>query len=210
MTTFPAFASAFEIYPKEGEAFEHLSSLLGKLTRVHFALCVNDPAVNRGQMGSDFDEALKKALLDAGAQPFDLNLPSEILQEFDFAFAYDGCKVAVEIEKTNREKILRDVLKCHMYLHSGADFAIVGLPKNYAHTHGVWNLFDFGVERFRECQTYGFGTPDKFGRILLLGFDQYDAVSNQLLGKATRQEMRARANTQQAHSDGAYSMHDQP
>ena len=194
MTTFPAYASAFEFYPQEGEAFEYLSPLLSGLARVQFALCVDDPSVNRGQMESDFDEALKKALLAAGAQPFDLKLPPQIRQELDFAFTYGGRKVAVEIEKTNREKILRDVLKCHMYLHSGADFAIIGLPKNYPHTGGVWDLFSFGVERFRECKTYAFGTADKLGKILLLGFEQYDAASSQPLSKATRQEMRTRAN----------------
>jgi hypothetical protein len=29
--------------------------------------------------------------------------------------------------------------------------------QHYAHKHGVWNLFDFGVERYNECRTYGFG-----------------------------------------------------
>jgi hypothetical protein len=80
-----------------------------------------------------------------------------------------------------------------MYLHAGADFAIIGRPRNYPHTHGVWNLFEFGVERFCECQTYGFGTPDKLGRILLLGFTKFDTASNVALSTKIRRWMRKQA-----------------
>lgn len=190
MTNFPAYASNFEIYPRDGDVFQKLSPLLQKLNRVEFTLRVNDPTVNQGQMDSDFDTELEKAFLANGAMPLVLPLPENIPQELDFAFSFSGKSVAVEIEKANREKILRDILKCHMYLHAGADFALVALPKNYSHKHGVWNLFAFGVGRFSECATYGFGTADKLGRILLLGFEQFDALTNKPLSKLTRLEMR--------------------
>jgi hypothetical protein len=80
-----------------------------------------------------------------------------------------------------------------MYLHFGADFAIVALPKNYPHARGVWNLFDFGKQRLKECNTYGFGTAENLGRILLLGFQQFDAATNELLSVETRQRMRDHA-----------------
>jgi hypothetical protein len=196
MTTFHAYAANFELYPNEGEAFRHLSPLIGGLKRINFSLRVDDPSVNQGQMVSDFDGELEKTLLTLGASPFDLRLSSEIPQELDFALVFGARVVAVEIEKANREKILRDILKCHMYLHSGADFAIVVLPKNYPHTHGVWDLFEFGVQRFNECKTYGFGTADKLGRILLLGFEQFAASTNEPLSQKTRQEMRKEAAAQ--------------
>jgi hypothetical protein len=195
MRTFLAYAANFELYPKAGEAFEHLSPLLDGLRRIEFVLRVVDPSVNQGQMASDFDEQLEKALLARGAKPCDLRLPTEIPQELDFAFALGGRLVAVEIEKANREKILRDILKCHMYLHAGAHFALVVLAKNYSHKHGVWNLFDFGVQRFSECKTYGFGTTDKLNRILLLGYEQFAASTDKPLCKVTRQEMRTEAAT---------------
>jgi len=198
MTTFLAYASDFQVYPDRGEAFDYLSRLLGGLRRVEFTLRVDDPSVNQGQMTSDFDKAMERAILADGAKPFDLKLPSHVPQEYDFAFTYSGRTVAVEIEKTNREKILRDMLKCHMYLQSGADFAIIGLPKNYPHAHGVWNLFEFGTDRFRECNTYGFGTPDKLGRILLLGFTQYAAISSQPLSRTTREMIRRKADAGEA------------
>lgn len=193
MTIFPAYAANFELFPSVGEAIPHLSPLLGRLKRVDFVLRVADPSVNQGQMDSSFDEGLEKGILALGASPFDFRLPRGIPQELDFAFAFAGYKVAVEIEKANREKILRDILKCHMYLHSGADFALVVLPMNYPHKHGVWNLFEFGVQRFKECMAYGFGTPEKLGRILMLGYQQFEASTNELLSTKTRQRMRQQA-----------------
>jgi len=193
MTSFQAYAAEFELYPQKGEAFQCLLPLLSRLKRVDFTLRVDDPSVNQGQMISSFDEELKKTLLAHGAESLNLQFPPNISQELDFAFMFMGRRVAVEIEKTNREKILRDILKCHMYHYFGADFAIIGLPKNYPHTHGIWNLFEFGVNRISECKTYGFGMPDRLERILLLGYSQHDTSTNQLLSKQTRQQMRSKA-----------------
>jgi hypothetical protein len=193
MIAFPAYATNFELHPKDGEAARHLTPLLGGLGRIDFAFSVADAKVNQGQTACDFDDALEKALHARGATTFTSSLPSGIPQELDFAFTFDGKTVAVEIEKANREKILRDILKCHVYLCAGADFAIVGLPRNYAHKHGVWDLFKFGVERYNECRTYGFGSAENLGRILLFGYEQYDTTTNRLLSKVTREEMRRKA-----------------
>jgi hypothetical protein len=198
MTTFPAYADNFELYPKDGEAARHLAPLFRGLSRVDFSFSVDDPNVNQGQMASSFDTALERALQAGDATPFKLSLPPGVPQELDFAFSFGGRTVAVEIEKANREKILRDFLKCHIYLHAGAHFAVVALPRNYAHKHGAWNLFQFGMERYNECRTYGFGTSENLGRILLLGFDQREAATNRLLSKTTREEMRTKAAAQQA------------
>jgi len=198
MTTFPAYANNFEVYPKDEEASRHLAPLFNGLSRIDFSFSVDNPRVNQGQMVSSFDTALESALRAGGTTPFRLTLPPGVPPELDFAFAFGGRIVAVEIEKANREKILRDFLKCHIYLHAGAHFAVVALPRNYAHKHGVWDLFEFCVERYDECRAYGFGTADKLGRILLLGFDQLEAATNRLLSKATREEMRTRAAAQQA------------
>ena len=193
MTVFPAFARDFELHPKRGTAFEHLEQLFRRLDRVDFVLRVQDAAKNQGQMESDFDQKLELALRSLGTVSWPIILPSEVPQELDFAFSYSERTVAVEVEKSNREKILRDILKCHIYLQSGADFAIVALPRNYPHTHGIWNLFEFGAQRFNECQNYGFGTPDKLDRILLLGFTQFDASTGEPLTMMSRQRMRSAA-----------------
>src|SRR6266436_5008614 len=135
MTTFSAYANNFELHPKDGHAAQHLSPLFNGLSRIDFSFSVDDPTVNQGQMASDFDARLESALRSRDTTAFDLALPPGVPQELDFAFNFGGRTVAVEIEKANREKILRDILKCHIYLHAGADFAVVVLPRNYAHKH---------------------------------------------------------------------------
>lgn len=196
MMTFAAYATGLQLFPEMGEAFDHLSPLVRQIQRVEFMLRVADPDVNQGQMDSNFDSRFEDAFTEGGCQRHHLALPPGVPQELDFAFSYAGKSVAVEIEKANREKILRDILKCHMYLHAGADFALIVLPRNYPHKHGVWNLFDFGVRRLNECRTYGFGTPDRLGRIALLGFTQHELATDAPLSTLTRQRMRIESSTQ--------------
>ena len=83
--------------------------------------------------------------------------------------------------------------RCVFSFHAGATFSLVGLPKNYAHSHGIWNLYEFGVQRFSECLKYGFGTPDRLGRILLFGFEQFCAITDLPLSQKRRAEMRKQA-----------------
>lgn len=193
MIDFPVYASHFQMFPSEGAAYTHLQNLLTSLDRIDFTLQVNDPSKNSGQMVSDFDDKFQKALLSNGAVDHRLSLPLDIRQELDFSITYQGHSIAVEIEKTNREKILRDILKCHMYLHQGADFSLVVLPTNYPHTQGMWDLFRFGSGAFGQCMKYGFGTSDKLERILLLGYTQYDNSTQRPLDTETRQRMRESA-----------------
>ncbi len=194
MISFPAYAKNFELYPKDGHATQHLAQLINILERVDYTFQVVDPTKNQGQMVSDFDSKLAAALHSCGASTYDLALSADVPQKLDFAFTFGGQTVAVEIEKTDREKILRDLLKCHIYLHAGAWFAMLVLPRNYPHKVGIWNLFKFGVERYEECLKYGFGSLEKMERIVLLGFDQYDAETHSLLDTDVRQHWRNRAN----------------
>lgn len=191
-----AYCSDIELYPTDNLAHQRLKGILADLGRINFKFQVYDPNVNQGQMTSDFDKVLERAILSQGASTYGLNLPPDVPQELDFAFRYDGSIVAVEVEKTNREKILRDILKAHIYLHCGADFALLALPKNYPHRHGVWNLYEFGVERFRECRKYGFGVEERLGRIILLGFMQFDAKTRQPVDAAWRAKVRQMAKSE--------------
>ena len=193
MMDFPVYASHFQLFPPEGKAYNHLQNLLTSLERIDFTLQVKDPSKNSGQMISDFDLQLQKVLLSHGAVNFNLPLPPDIRQELDFTITYQGSSVAVEIEKTNKEKILRDILKCHMYLYYAADYSLVVLPTNYPHKHGIWDLFRFGSEAFTQCKQYGFGTSDKLERIILLGYTQFDASTQKSLDTDIRQQMRETA-----------------
>jgi hypothetical protein len=193
MMTFPAYARNFELYPKNGAAFQHLSPLLSRLSRVEFEFRIVDPSANQGQLTSDFDDAFEKAVLRLGVSILNLKLPTTIRRQLDFAFSSNGHRVAVEIEKTNREKILRDILKSHIYLYSGVDFSLIVLPKNYPHKLGIWDLYHFGAQQLHDCITYGFGTADKLERILLMGFESCSALTDEPHSVRTRQAMRAEA-----------------
>jgi len=193
MIEIKAHCSGIELYPTDSLAHESLKGVLSGIGGFDYVFRVNDPNVNQGQMTSNFDDQLEQAILAQGASAHSFSLPAEIPQQFDFAFRCDDSIVAVEVEKTNREKILRDILKAHMYLHSGADYALLALPKNYPHTHGIWNLYEFGVQRFRECRTFGFGVEDRLGRIILLGFEQFDAQTQKPLDRNWRAKVRQMA-----------------
>lgn len=195
MKTFAAYADGFELYPPTGAASESLAPLIGKLGKVAFELKVKS-AVNQGQLESDFDERLAESFLGAGCSTAPAGFVSGIRklgirQQLDFAFAWDGKTVAVEVEKANCEKILRDLLKCHQYLAAGADFAVIVLPRNYPHRHGVLDLFSFGKERLDECVKFGFGQPALLGRMALLGFTQHCATRGVAFTQAMRAEMRS-------------------
>lgn len=190
MIEIKAHCSGIELFPTDNQAYGSLKRILSGIEGFNYVFRVDDPNANQGQMTSDFDQRIEQAILSQGASTHRFDLPTAIAQQLDFAFCYNDDIVAVEVEKTNREKILRDILKAHMYLYSGADYALLALPKNYPHSRGVWNLYEFGVKRLSECKTFGFGTYDKLDRILLLGFEQLDAETNRPLDTAWRTKIR--------------------
>jgi hypothetical protein len=87
-----------------------------------------------------------------------------------------------------------------MYIHAGANFALVVLPTNYPHKLGVWDLFGFGVKQLKACVTYGFGTEDKLGRILLMGFETCGASTGEPHSVRSRHAMRASISGQLSQS----------
>jgi len=75
-----------------------------------------------------------------GASVFQLSLPKNIRQRDDGGFSVNGHRFAVEIEKTNKWKILHDIFKFHMYMHfDEVNFCLLVLPKSYPHAIGKWN-----------------------------------------------------------------------
>ena len=115
---------------------------------------------------------LRANLLAGGGQLTQLTLPKSILKEFDFSFSFRKKVVVVEVEKANREKILYDFLKFHMYLRHGADFGLLFVPKNYPHSSGEWKLFHWAKTRYQQSHDFGFGSPDILNRILIVGYEQ--------------------------------------
>jgi hypothetical protein len=171
-------ASRFETYPATSSAFGALRPLLNRCDEVRFSGRIGEK--NNNQITLDFDDRLRDVLCGLGATEAELSLPEGVAKEYDFAFDFAGHRVAVEVEKANREKILYDILKCHMYLSGDAAFALLVLPKNYPHRHGEWNLFATGVNCYRQCLDYAFGTRETFDRILIVGYDQATADGERL------------------------------
>lgn len=163
-------ARHFELFPKDSTAYRELRPLLVACKEVRFPYSIGDR--NSNQFTLEFDDKLKAQLITCGAVEAQFEMPAEIKKEYDFAFSFAGKLVVVEVEKANREKILYDYLKFHMYLKSGADFSILFLTKNYAHRLGEWDLFDWSVKRYRQCLEFGFGNSQLFDRMLLVGYEQ--------------------------------------
>jgi hypothetical protein len=139
-------ACNFEFFPQGSKVNEFLRPLLDGCVEIRFPYSIGER--NSNQFTFDFDSRLKANLLASGGQLTQLTLPKSILKEYDFSFSFNGKVVVVEVEKANREKILYDFLKFHMYLRHGADFGLLFLPKNYPHSSGEWRLFDWGKTRY--------------------------------------------------------------
>jgi hypothetical protein len=167
-----AISYDLELHPRSGPSHELLEPLIRELSEIEFTFRQPNLNANQGQIVSDFDSALEQSFRVAGAKASSHMMKGDFGQKLDFLFSYRGKNVAVEIEKTNREKILRDILKCHIYLKHGVDFALIALPRNYVHARGTWDLFDFGKKRYNECLKYDFGSSTSFDKIALLGYSQ--------------------------------------
>src|ERR1051325_4511140 len=111
-------ARHFSCYPTDSPAYERLGPLFAAIGDVRFPVTIGTR--NNNQLTYCFDPQIKSKLLAAGAASTELPLPREIRQKYDFAFAYQNHKVVVEVEKANWEKILRDLLKFHIYFKYGA------------------------------------------------------------------------------------------
>jgi hypothetical protein len=157
-------------YPETSSAFDALWPLLKRCVDVRYTGRISEK--NSHQVTLDFDDRLRDVLWRNGATEIALSLPQGMRKEYDFAFDFAGHRVAVEIEKTNKWKIFYDILKCHMYLRRDATFALLVLPKNYAHGGDEWDLYTDGVNWYRQCLESGFGTRETFDRILIVGYEQ--------------------------------------
>src|SRR6266545_6151864 len=161
-------ARNFECFPVGLPANALLRPLIAGLKEVRFPVTVGER--NSNQLAYHFDRPLKCRMLARGAVEATLDLPPETRAEYDFVLTLAGKQVVVEVEKSNWNKILYDFLKFHMYFRNGADFSILFLPKNWPHAHGEENAFDIGLNRYKQCLDFGFGTSDLFDRILIVGY----------------------------------------
>ncbi|MGB6947090.1 MAG: hypothetical protein WBE37_32125 [Bryobacteraceae bacterium] len=82
-----------------------------------------------------------------------------------------GNAVVVEVEKANREKILRDIVKMLLFFEARqADLAVLMCPRNYVHRRGVWRVFDTARQVLRAFVRVTELPEAKVKRLALIGF----------------------------------------
>lgn len=150
------------------EGLEYEGSILGK--------------ANSYQVNLHLDGKLHEQLCSSGLKCSStpgLDIPREVAravgQKADLLvqIPVTGNRIVVEIEKANREKILRDVVKMLLFFDADqADLAALVCPRNYVHNGGVWNLFETAHQVLRAFIRVT-GLPEsKANRVALIGFTQ--------------------------------------
>ncbi|GEP45869.1 hypothetical protein [Brevifollis gellanilyticus] len=163
-------AQDFIVYPDDTPLSKTLRPLFAAANGFSFPIVIEEK--NSNQFTFDFDQTLAKQLALHRAAPTTLSLPKEVRKELDFAFTYEGNIVAVEVEKSNSDKILYDFMKFHIYLSHGATAAVLILPRNWPHRSGEVNMFKNAVHRYNLCREHGFGAPAFFDKCLIVGYEQ--------------------------------------
>ena len=83
-------------------------------------------------------------------------------------------KVVLEIEKTNKKTVWFDFIKLWMFLESqDVGAGVLVCPSNYAHTIGVWSVFDEACRYRRLLARFARVPRDKLGAIGILGYTQF-------------------------------------
>lgn len=142
-----------------------------------------ESASNSYQVNFSFDQALAKRLSASGlvCTPATLSTPDEIISlvgrdaDFKVALGPNNERVVVEIEKAQKEKILRDFVKLLLFLDEGsADFGLLICPRNYAHGtgSGIWRIFDTARQVTQALVQAAEIPAKKADRIALIGYTQ--------------------------------------
>ncbi|OPX93693.1 MAG: hypothetical protein A4E53_00202 [Pelotomaculum sp. PtaB.Bin104] len=147
---------------------------------------------NSCQFDSTLDNEINKLLISNGHNKLLLQFSqSPVSIDYDFCLDIGGKTIVFEIEKANKEKVLYDYLKFHIYMEYGVNASVLLAPKNWVHTHGVYNLFDTATQRLSLCHRYGMGSPSKLRNILVVGFNQVH--NGQILNGVIYKEMKKKA-----------------
>jgi len=107
-----------------------------------------------------------------------------------------GSVVVVEIEKANREKVLRDIVKMLLFFEaSQADLAALICPRNYVHSSGVWNVFDTAHQVLRAFVRVTQLPEFKARCLSLIGFTQEVFLEGKWIAwdETSRKEFQAQA-----------------
>ncbi|WP_028550021.1 hypothetical protein [Paenibacillus sp. UNC451MF] len=157
-------------YLKEKVEIEGVISHLKTLEGIHYQLSCYSSA-NNYQRVSNLDEVLKEKL--GSRQTLSPNIPAKLGIDYDIVTTINNSRTIIEIEKANKEKILYDLLKAHVYLNENKDIFILIVPKEWIHSKGKEFLFQLAIERFEMCIEYGMCNKDVMSRTIIMGYDQF-------------------------------------
>ncbi len=80
---------------------------------------------------------------------------------------------ALEIEKANKKTIWFDFMKLWMFVESEqASCGLIVCPTNYAHRHGVWNLYEEARGQKRFLRRFAQVPRDRLSLIGIVGYEQ--------------------------------------
>lgn len=160
---------------------------------------------NSYQINLTFDEQIHKSLCMAGRECVPepvLRAASELAEtvgshaDLLLTGPDNQSRIVVEIEKANREKILRDIVKMLLFFNSGqAALAALICPRNYPHKHGVWQVFDTALQVLRAF-VHVTQLPDSTTkRFAVIGFTQQIFMNGSWANwdRDTRSDFRQRA-----------------
>lgn len=164
-----------------------LISAVSALFPFNFSLTCHSLS-NNYQLVSDFDAAFGRAAQAAGWHPATLTTPDEFSRDHDGFFQHGDLRIAVEIEKTNWEKFLYDLLKCHVYVSSGANGCLILLPVNWPHSSGSKDIYHDCIPRLRIASEYDAIRTDVLESLVVVGFRQM--YNGALFNSADRAQMR--------------------
>lgn len=160
---------------------------------------------NSYQVNLNFDDKLHERACSGGHECTSgpvLSAPREVARavglkaDMLFRVPSTGNIVVVEIEKANREKILRDIVKMLLFFEANqADLAALVCPRNYVHSGGVWKVFDTAHQVLRAFVRVTQLPESKAKRLALIGFTQEVFLGGKwtVWDETARQELQAHA-----------------
>lgn len=137
---------------------------------------------NARQLNIHFDGALCRRMKDRGWRveqevPVDMEEFSRNWgnQTVDAVVGINELPPAVvEIEKSNKKTIWFDFMKLWMCMDSGqASCGLIVCPTNYAHRHGVWNLYEEATAQKRFLRRFARAPEERLSLIGIVGYHQY-------------------------------------
>ncbi len=133
----------------------------------------NKYQINVEDFDSAWNEIIIKNTIWQCKELNNINELKDIHIKYDSLITNGNNTVVVEIEKANKKTIWFDFIKIMMLITVQAtDFGLLLVPRNYAHSSGIWDLFS-EAQYYRWCLIKFAGVSvDLFSKIAIIGYTQ--------------------------------------